>query len=45
MFKFTLILGKVFEILQYKKEIPFKGRVNPKSEFNDVYKQIEKKLI
>ena len=38
-FKFTLILGKVFEILQYKIEIP---NLNDNKAFNDVYKQIEK---
>ena len=32
-FKFTLILGKVFEILQYKIEIP-----NDNKEFNNIYK-------
>ena len=44
-FKFTLILGKVFEILQYKIEIPLKGKVITKKEFNDVYKHIESLMI
>ena len=39
-FKFTLILGKVFEILQYKIEIP-----NDNKEFNDIYKQNENLII
>ena len=38
-FKFILILSKVFEILQYKIEIP-KNLKNNK-EFNNIYKQIE----
>ena len=42
-FKFTLILGKVFEILQYKIEIP--NNVRDIKAFNDVYKSIEKNLI
>ena len=41
-FKFTLILGKVFEILQYKIEIP--NNLKDNKAFNDVYKQIEKNL-
>ena len=36
-FKFTLILGKVFEILQYKIEIPLKGN----KAFYGVYKLIK----
>ena len=42
IFKFTLILGKVFKILEYKIEIP---NLNDNKAFNDVYKQIEKNLI
>ena len=41
-FKFTLILGKVFEILQYKIEIP--NNLKDNKAFNDVYKQIKKNL-
>ena len=41
-FKFTLILGKVFEILQYKIEIP--NNLKDNKAFNDVYKKIEKKV-
>ena len=41
-FKFTLILGKVFDILQYKIEIP--NNLKDDKTFNDVYKQIEKNL-
>ena len=39
--KITLILGKVFEILQYKIEIP--NNLMDNKAFNDDYKQIEKK--
>ena len=41
--KCTLILSKVFEILQYEIEIP--NNLKDNKAFNDVYKQIEKNLI
>ena len=43
IFKFTLILDKVFDILQYRIEIP--NNLKDNKAFNDVYKQIEKNWI
>ena len=40
MFKFNLILSKVFGILNYKIEI-----TNDNKAFNEVYKQIEQTIL